>query len=341
MPKVSIIIPVYNAAIYIEDCLDSIIHGDLDDIEIITVNDGSADNSLEILNRYHERHGIKVISQENSGPAKARNKGLEIATGEYIGFVDSDDWVEPNMFSEMYQTAKKVDADIVFCNVFRNTNLKMRKYLEHGVYDYSGIREAIYPLLISNLDETQGHMTLRGSACLRIFKRELLNMHNIRFDELLVYNEDGLFCIAATLASKCYVYLGDSYLYHNRYVEGSLTKRFVENLWERQHSIIERLTEITHRVDYNFYPQINKKAMEIAVYCVENICKKDNNSSFIEKYKAIKRILCSDEIKNGIRNVSYDKLKRINKLYWMCFYIKSPLLAMATARHRMKKNGSL
>lgn len=341
MPKISIIIPVYNAAQYIEECLDSIIQGELKDTEIITVDDGSSDDSLEILYKYRDKFGIIVIAQENSGPAKARNKGLEIATGEYVGFVDSDDWVEPNMFSEMYKAAKDENADIIFCNVFRNKDIKMRKYLESGVYDSIGIRDKIYPILINNLDETEGAVTLRGSACLRIFRRELLNQNNIRFDERLIYNEDGLFCIAATLASNCYVYLGDSYLYHNRYVEGSLTKRYITNLWDDQRSIIDKLTNLTHNNDYNFSHQINKKAMEVAIYSVENICKRGNKESVVKKLKAIKEIIYSQEIQGGIKLIDFKKLKRINKLYWISFSLKSPLLAMFTARHRMKKNGSL
>lgn len=341
MPKISIIIPVYNAAQYIEECLDSIIQGALKDVEIITVDDGSSDSSLDILYKYRDKFGIIVISQTNSGPAKARNKGLEIATGEYVGFVDSDDWVEPNMFSEMYQAAKEENADIVFCNVFRNKDLKMRKYLESGVYNSSGIRDKIYPILINNLNETGGAVTLRGSVSLRIFRRELLNQNDIRFDEQLIYNEDGLFCIAATLASNRYVYLGDSYLYHNRYVKGSLTKRYINNLWNGQRSIIDKLTNLTHYDDYDFLPQINKKAMEVAIYCIENICKRDNKEPFSKRFRAIKEIVYSKEIQDGIRHINFRKLKRINKLYWISFSLKSPLLAMFTARHRMKKNGSL
>ena len=101
MPKVSIIIPVYNASRYLRECIDSILLGDRKEIEVIAVDDGSTDDSLNILNQYREEHGIIVLSQINSGPAKARNAGLNVATGEYIGFVDADDWVEPTMFSEM------------------------------------------------------------------------------------------------------------------------------------------------------------------------------------------------------------------------------------------------
>lgn len=158
MPKVSIIIPVYNASRYLRECLDSILLGDLKEIEVIAVDDGSTDDSLNILNQYREEHGIIVLSQINSGPAKARNAGLNVATGEYIGFVDADDWVEPTMFSEMYLNAKQENADIIFCNVLRNQDVRMKKYLESGVYHKTAILNNIYPILISNLDETGGEV---------------------------------------------------------------------------------------------------------------------------------------------------------------------------------------
>lgn len=338
MPKISIIVPVYNAARYVRKCLDSILTSDMDDIEIIAVNDGSTDNSLELLERYHAKYDIKVISQANSGPAKARNAGLEAATGEYIGFVDSDDWVEPCMFSKMYQAAKTEDADIVFCNVFRNENRKIRKYMPSGVYDINNIEKTIYPILISNLDETSSKSTLRGCVWLRIFKKELLNRNGIKFEEGLIYNEDGLFCIEATLVCQRYVYLGDSYLYHNRYVPTSLTKRYVKDLWFKQRKMIHMLYETTKGCKYDFTLQINKKAMEIAIYCVENICKKDSGKSLKEKISAIRDIITSEEISGAVNLIPKDRLKRINKLYLLSFILKSPLLAMITAKYRMKRN---
>ena len=92
MTKVSIIVPVYNTENYIERCLNSLVNQTLEDIEIIVVNDGSTDNTGKILQKYRDK--IKIIEQKNSGIATTRNKGLEIATGKYIAFVDSDDWLE-------------------------------------------------------------------------------------------------------------------------------------------------------------------------------------------------------------------------------------------------------
>ena len=114
MTKVSIIVPVYNTENYIERCLNSLVNQTLEDIEIIVVNDGSTDNTGKILQKYRDK--IKIIEQKNSGIATTRNKGLEIATGKYIAFVDSDDWLEIDEIEKLYNKAIDNDFDCVMCN---------------------------------------------------------------------------------------------------------------------------------------------------------------------------------------------------------------------------------
>lgn len=113
-PKVSIIIPVYNEEQYLRKCMDSVVNQTLKDIEIICVDDGSTDKSLEILQEYKSNDPrIRVIVQKNSGAYVARNQGLNIAKGEYIGFIDTDDYIDLNTYEKAYETAKNSDSDIV------------------------------------------------------------------------------------------------------------------------------------------------------------------------------------------------------------------------------------
>ena len=118
MKKVSIIVPVYNTEKYLAKCLDSLVNQTLKDIEIIIVNDGSPDNSKKIALNYQKDYPdkIKYYEQANGGQGAARNYGLTKATGEYVGYVDSDDYVNLNMFEKMYDKAKKEAADIVMCS---------------------------------------------------------------------------------------------------------------------------------------------------------------------------------------------------------------------------------
>jgi len=118
MPKVSVIVPFYNVGRYIEKCLDSLINQTLEDIEIILVNDGSQDNSYKIAKDYKEKYPdkIKYYEKTNGGLGDARNFGINYATGEYIAFLDSDDYIEPTMYEKMYETANREFADMVECD---------------------------------------------------------------------------------------------------------------------------------------------------------------------------------------------------------------------------------
>jgi glycosyltransferase involved in cell wall biosynthesis len=110
MVKVSVIIPVYNVAPYLERCIDSVLQQTLKDIQIICVNDGSTDNCGEILKKYADR--VQIITQKNQGLSMARNNGMSCAVGEYIGFVDSDDWISPDFYEQLYNAAKNEAAEI-------------------------------------------------------------------------------------------------------------------------------------------------------------------------------------------------------------------------------------
>ena len=118
--KVSIIVPVYNVEKYIDKCLDSLVNQTLKDIQIIIVNDGSKDDSIKIIKEYQEKYGnkIKYLEKENGGLSDARNYGIPYAEGEYIAFLDSDDYIEKNAYEEMYNIAKKEEADMVECDFY-------------------------------------------------------------------------------------------------------------------------------------------------------------------------------------------------------------------------------
>ena len=123
--KITVIIPVYNVEIYLADCLDSVLQQTLNEIEIICINDGSSDNSLEILKEYARKDSrIIIISQENKGLGSARNRGLEVATGEYVAFLASDDWVDNNYYEKLYNTAKKYNSEIACAGFKRCTGQK-------------------------------------------------------------------------------------------------------------------------------------------------------------------------------------------------------------------------
>ena len=130
--KVSIIIPVYNAEKYLGECLESLINQTLKEIEIICINDGSTDNSLTILKSYQKMDSrIKVINQKNSGPGKSRNTGIKFAKGDFIGFTDSDDWVEKDYFEKLYNAARQYNCDVAAGDFYRQGKFLKSKKLHY------------------------------------------------------------------------------------------------------------------------------------------------------------------------------------------------------------------
>ena len=116
--KLSIIVPVYNVRAYLPACLDSLVNQTLDNYEVILVDDGSSDGSAEIIKDYCERYPelIRSIRVENGGQGRARNFAIEMARGDYLGFVDSDDWITADMYEKLYNTAVRENADVVVCD---------------------------------------------------------------------------------------------------------------------------------------------------------------------------------------------------------------------------------
>ena len=138
-PKVSVIVPVYNVERYLRRCLDSLVNQTLEEIEIILINDGSTDGSLSILEEYALKDSrIRVINQENQKQGAARNNGLKVAQGEYVGFVDSDDWVDEDFLEKLYNSAKNNDADISVATIIRKREYVQKYrvyYTEEKVYE--------------------------------------------------------------------------------------------------------------------------------------------------------------------------------------------------------------
>ena len=182
--KVSVIVPVYNTEKYLQKCLNSLINQTLKDIEIICINDGSTDNSLAILQEYANKDSrIVVLSQKNAKQGAARNRGLEIAKGDYITFVDSDDWIELNFCELLYNAAVKYKVNIAASTTTRDYNHKFKYHLrlkeEKTYYDVNSIVKTLEYNLI-----THG----------KLYRFE--NIKDLRFEENVFY-EDGLYTLTA------------------------------------------------------------------------------------------------------------------------------------------------
>ena len=228
--KVSIIIPVYNMEQYLRQCLDSIAVQTLADIEIICIDDCSTDSSLSILNEYAQKDSrFIVVEQEfNQGQGAARNKGIELAKGEYIGFVDPDDWLDANMYEKMYNQAKTLDSEVVMCN------LKMYRESENKYFDAQFIRNANedfsfdypeYPVNV-NLDRhyIDDMLLVSPHYCWnKIYNRDFIINNNIKFSMHRSY-QDVIFVLLVLLLAKKVSYT-DEILYFYRVHLSSVTRQ--------------------------------------------------------------------------------------------------------------------
>lgn len=265
-PLVSILVPVYNVELYLRQCLDSLITQTLTDIEIICVNDGSTDGSLDILNDYASTDNrIKIINKRNGGLPSARNAGLDAATGEYVGFVDGDDFVEPDMFKKLYLAAKHEKADIVVCGAnCISDDSRVPKWLAESLSPSSNIYKEN---LINVLLTVKG---VKPFLWRDLVKRELIEKYTIRLDETIVLGEDQAFQFKIFSHASSVVLISDK-LYNYRWsrpqsiMNAPGTKDYTARLIKHIY-MIDRILE--HMQNEGC---IDKNAVSVINWCVDFI----------------------------------------------------------------------
>ncbi|WP_270568130.1 glycosyltransferase family 2 protein, partial [Clostridium beijerinckii] len=242
MPGVSIIIPVYNVQKYLKKCLESVIRQTMKDIEIIIINDGSIDNSLEICRQYSKNDKrIKLIDKKNEGVSKARNTGILHATGKYICFVDSDDWIESNMIENLYNFVLVNDSDFCMCNFIKENESKcdyVRSNLDKKVLNENEIKKHLLIPLIERDDNEKEHILARfRTPWGKLFKRDIIEKYNIRFKEDLIIGEDFLFNLDFLIhANK--VIISDKFHYHYINNTNSATMKYKDDCWKNTYKNI-------------------------------------------------------------------------------------------------------
>lgn len=259
-PKISVIVPVYNIEKYLSECLDSIAAQTLEGIQVILVDDGSEDSSGKICRDFAAAHpNFEYHYKENGGTASARNMGLEYASGEYIGFVDSDDWIEPEMFETMYRVAKEADADILFCKM---AGLGDYVDVPAGVYDKTGICDVIYPSILPHVIPSGTFRTMDWGNWSRLYRRKMVHGNHIQFCNRSRRCEDFAFSVECAIHADCYAVLNGGELYHYRPNENSKSRSYSKNMWQSIRSLMSYMIEITSNCDiYDF-----SAAMQMCVF---------------------------------------------------------------------------
>lgn len=262
--KISVIIPVYNVEKYLSKCLNSLICQSFQDIEFICINDGSTDNSLNLLEQYALKDSrIKVITQPNKGPACARNKGLSIATGEYISFVDSDDFVENDAYERLYSIAKVKRADLIVynANAFSNQRIPVENWIHERIHSK---RNKFYSHFNTKIIFKE--KGTRPFLWLHMVKASVLRDYNIHFNEDLTLGEDQAFQMLYLPYCRRVAFV--SHVFYNYRIGNreSLMTRYNEDRYKKINQHLEMMDFVTdYWLAHDFITNVETLFIEWAV----------------------------------------------------------------------------
>lgn len=241
--KVSVIVPIYNTAEYLPGCLESIVNQTLKEIEIICVDDGSTDDTPQILDEYASKdERIKIIRKENGGPVSARKVGVAAAEGVYVAFVDSDDWIERDMYEQLCRIAEENAVDMVTCGFFLEGNYTTTHMdtVPQGLFegqDMYGVRDkAIY-----NLEKHSSG--LKASLCYKLFKRELIQSAQYKIPNEITMADDKM-CLLTALLECNSVYIYHKPFYHYRIRANSIVHSGSEEYLLKVYAVYKYLKKL-------------------------------------------------------------------------------------------------
>lgn len=313
---------------FLGSCLDSVVNQTYTSLEIILVNDGSLDSSGDICHSYAKNDNrIKVIHQANAGVSSARNTGLDAATGDYISFVDPDDYIELNTYEALIPYLNNNNIDILRFNA--NRKGEILNWLPFKG-EYTGKRfeqEVLLPMIGS---EKFGGMFILGVLWIHLFKREIIEENHIRFNKNLRRCEDRLFTITTMLHSNRMFFI-DDVLYHYQVNDESLSNRYDPIRWQQELIFLDDLKkEYTQTRSISFITEADKRIKNDcvlrAVTSINNEYFTNNKNSFWQRYKNIQAIVNNTHTKLSIKDVQKEKSGLKGTLIlWMIKY-RSPFL---------------
>ncbi len=320
-PKVSVIVPVYKAEKYLNRCVDSIRNQTLEDIEIILVDDESPDNSPAICDEYAKTDSrIKVIHKKNAGAGMARNSALEIATGEYVGFTDADDYIDSGMFEELYNAAKKYDAQLVISgtrfvggNVFANSGADEEKncFDKETFFSEDTIKDLLLGV-VGALPHEPEDSRYGTSIWKNLYKRDVIEENNIRFlSEREIMSEDALFTIDFIHFIKSAV--GVPGVYYNYFRnEGSISKSYKKDRLEQNlvylKAVEARIKNDVSKEEYQIYLDRVTQGYARVLCSQEIMYARENKVKFFELRKKLKKICTAEEIAGALKHYPWYKL---------------------------------
>ncbi len=304
MTMLSIVVPVFNCEDYLNDCIQSILNQSYRDFELILVNDGSTDNSLNVCEKcYNEDKRIKIINQQNVGVSCARNRGIDVAQGDYIIFVDADDYIKENFFEKLMSCALKNNSELVISGfsvacgkVSNDTDILMKN---------AGL---IGNLNLLGLMITMRKDRVRENIWRCLFSKSLLQNHNIKFKENMKIAEDFLFFLqAANSAKNVYVLPEELYVY--RVNSQSVTAKFIISLHDDMVCVDDWISENVCRNHPELLNGYQERLINTYLRSIQNLCLPKTPYSLAERVKIALNYSKNNDYKIALKNTVADKNK--------------------------------
>lgn len=324
MPKVSIIVPIYNVEKYLSRCMDSLLNQTLTDIEIIMVDDESPDNCPAMCDEYAKQDSrIKVIHKKNGGLGFARNSGLEIATGEFVAFVDSDDFVDVTMYETLYRTAKESDLDTVYCgcNFYKDeTSITPRREIDKLTLFQGRTEVDTFLLDMVGPEPSYPHnVKYLMSVWRAIYSMDLIKKENVKFCSEREFASEDLVYHIDYLARAENVGFVPNYFYYYCYNGSSLSKSYSA---EKYHSIVRFLSEVERKLAHIFeYQKYKNNYKRLAYFYFYGILKKEINLAESQQKNirgVLKRIFQDSFWENVFMDYPYQKLPLKQMVVYFC-----------------------
>lgn len=305
---ISVIVPVYNIEKYVKRCIDSILKQTYQNLEIIIVDDGSTDSSPDICDSYMDQR-VRVIHKSNGGLGFARNSGLEIATGEYITFVDGDDEIQENHIEKMVQQLVIKEADTCICGYSRicqNRKIPYVNVFSGKTFEGNDILKYVLPRMLGNEPGKKDNIEM--SVCMQLFSNEIIRVNNIKFPSERDYiSEDLVFdFIYYQHCKKVTISDGISYFYYDN--PGSLTTKYNPNrfILQKKLSTEEIMMVKKLGIEKECLPRIYNTFLGIARYSIKLEVKFSNQNGLIIAYRNILKT-CKDEMLNETIDYFWNK----------------------------------
>jgi glycosyltransferase involved in cell wall biosynthesis len=326
--KISVIVPVYGVEKVLRRCVDSLLAQTYENLEIVLVDDGSPDNCPALCDQYGEKYpNIMVVHKPNGGLTSAWKEGVRHASGSLVGFVDSDDWVDPDMYERLQEALDGQQADIAMAGLvfdYEDPSYPPRKEtnrMEQTVYEGESLA-ALWPVLLN--DGSFIGRTIQPSRVTKLFRKELVEQNLSLWDDRVTVGEDLQMVFAAALDAKKICAIPDYYPYHYWYNNASMTGGHDPKYLEKIKLLRKRMEAISDEKGiYDFRPQIRNDFLSLAIMAVKNEIWRNHKDSFGQILKNVRAMCRDSSVQEALSNHTMNRIGLSVKIY--IFFMKHGL----------------